>query len=401
SGELLPAYLAFFDYIRDDAEDNVHFAQQGEAVWFEIQQGSKTLRGTASATGVTAEASVAKMEKPSVAVMRRVLENNFRLNYTRYALRPDNTLCIRFDAGAGAGQPYKLYYALKEAALNADMQDDLLVQEFTALKPVDTTVLEMLPDDEKEVKYRFFVKWIEETLKRIAMMNADKQAGGIAWQLMALVYRLDYLLSPQGKTMNEIEKIHGFYYAKDGKTFPEKNLHIRAMLEKLLAKPKSNVVADFYRVKATFAVTQPSGPQAVVNSITDANRDILWWRDNDKEHGMTIALASLEHGATYATFNYSLPQPVAELFELQMRVFHADFFGALGFMENYYDADKKTFSEASIRNRIDTIVQKGRERFPQLVFRLDNIKFTSLLDFGYSFTEEVKYLAENFSKPQS
>ncbi|MBC8042142.1 MAG: hypothetical protein IAF08_01740, partial [Rhizobacter sp.] len=47
SGELLPAYLAFFDYIRDDAEDNVHFAQQGEAVWFEIQQGSKTLRGTA------------------------------------------------------------------------------------------------------------------------------------------------------------------------------------------------------------------------------------------------------------------------------------------------------------------------------------------------------------------
>jgi len=117
---------AFFEYLKDDAAQNVLHERNGNEGRFELFQGSKIVRGTYNNEQLIAEATLAKMPQPSVPVMRRLLEMNFNLYYSRYALDNDR-LCMRFDSDIRAANPNKLYYGLKELAIKADKLDDLLV----------------------------------------------------------------------------------------------------------------------------------------------------------------------------------------------------------------------------------------------------------------------------------
>lgn len=394
--DYLKSYLAFFDYLRDDTENNVKFWEESGKVKFEILQGSKCVRGTADGERVEVEANIAQMDKPSVAVMRRLLERNFTLNYSRFALR-DNVLTLRFDASIAGGQPRKLYYALKEVAIQADTQDDLLVQEFSSLKSVDTVQVEETPTAEKEAKYNYLVKWIQDTLKRAGELDGQKNNGAISWLLLALVYRIDYCLLPQGKLMNDLEKIHGLYYAKDNKPYPQKNSEIQAMLEKLVSQPKENVIRDLYRVKNTFAVTQPSGPDKVTYAVNDATGSYFWWRDNNFAD---VCIACAEHAASYTLFNYSVPPPVHELFQVLLQIIHPEFFKEMGAEGDYFNSAAKSFNTQAINDKVYEIIERGKAKYPALQFKIHNLKYSNLIDFCYSYLMEMKEMSENFNKPK-
>ena len=77
---------AIFDYLRDEEVDNVMHEQDGSKGRFEFYQGSKIIRGFYNETLLEAEVLLAHMPMPSVPVMRRLLEMNFNLYYSRYAL---------------------------------------------------------------------------------------------------------------------------------------------------------------------------------------------------------------------------------------------------------------------------------------------------------------------------
>src|SRR5256885_6147697 len=128
---------AFFQYLKDDELDNVINTQNGKSGTFEFYQGSKIIRGKYDEVSFEGEAVLALMPQPSVPVMRRLLEMNFALYYTRYALDGEK-IYMFFDSDIETANPSKLYYGLKELATKADKQDDLLVQDFTTLNPVDT-----------------------------------------------------------------------------------------------------------------------------------------------------------------------------------------------------------------------------------------------------------------------
>jgi hypothetical protein len=80
---------AFFDYLSDDEAQNVKFQRNGSSGTFEICQGSKIAKGTFDSNAIKAEITLAKMPQPSIPVMRRLLEMNFTLYYTRFALDGD------------------------------------------------------------------------------------------------------------------------------------------------------------------------------------------------------------------------------------------------------------------------------------------------------------------------
>ena len=75
-------------------------------------------------------ARIAKGEQLNVGLLRRLIEHNYGLKYSRYALDAEGYITIVFDTFLLDGSPYKLYYALKEIATHADKQDDLLISEF-------------------------------------------------------------------------------------------------------------------------------------------------------------------------------------------------------------------------------------------------------------------------------
>src|SRR5688572_12687644 len=214
--------IAFFDYLRDDETDNVKLVKETDQYKFLFYQGSKIVRGLFNEQQLEAEIVLAKMPQPSVPVMRRLLEMNFNLYYSRYALH-DDKIYMFFESDIITANPSKLYYGLKELATKTDKQDDLLVQDFTSLQPLDIDHITTIPDHEKEIKFRYFKKWIQETLDLINSVDLDKYSGGIAYLLLALAYRIDYLILPEGKLLLALEKIVEIYFRKDDRQVTEKN----------------------------------------------------------------------------------------------------------------------------------------------------------------------------------
>lgn len=379
---------AFFEYLRDDTINNVVYERNGTGGRFEFYQGSKIVRGRFNNEQVIAEVTLAKMPQPSVPVMRRLLEMNFSLYYSRFALDNDR-LCMRFDSDIEAATPSKLYYGLKELSTKADKQDDLLVQDFAILEKTDTEHITEVPLHEKEVKYEYLQKWIKQTLDTIAGLDADKFSGGISYMLLALGYRLDYLVCPEGKLLNELEKIAGIYFKKDERPVVEKNRDMIEAFKNILAKPKEEIFSYLFRSMYTFSIVAPQNHKAVADSIHGANQNMIWYRDNNYHF---IATQVTEYGISYCQYSYSLPRLISELFLLYMQVNYSDYFKALGFRENYADAAKNTFNTHAIMDRIKEIQDKWKGKYPNADFKIQNLRFDNLVNFDQTFTTEIEFL---------
>lgn len=379
---------AFFDYLRDEAADNVQIERNGSEFKFQLSQGSKIVRGSGNAEHMQAEVSLAKMPEPSVPVMRRLLEQNFSLYYSRYSLDGDR-LCMRFDSDIETANPNKLYYALKELATRADKQDDLLVQDFSSLQTLDTGHITALPETEASTKFAFMQKWISETLEYIQTLDAEKFSGGIAYLLLTLAFRIDYLICPEGTVQAELEKIPILYFTKDEKPATEKNENMIAAFQKLQSRPATDLYKNLFRSKSTFAIVAPQTQKTIAEAIAGANTNMAWYRDNNYP---IIGRQICEYGISYCQYSYSLPRPMSELFLLLMKVNYADYFTSLGFSEPYYDDQKNKFAESDIIEKINSIQQEWRKKYPQLNFKTQQLRFDSLLSFNHSFTSELELL---------
>jgi hypothetical protein len=320
--------------------------------------------------------------------MRRLLEMNFSLYYSRYALDNDR-LCMRFDSDIRAANPNKLYYGLKELAIKADKLDDLLVQEFAALQTVDTEHIIEIPATEKEVKYNFMMTWIRETLDYIATLDADKFSGGIAYLLLSLAFRIDYLICPDGKLLNELEKIVEIYYRKDEKQTMERNQGMMEGFKKLLAKSKEEVYPFLFRSKHTFAIVVPQHHQTVADAINAAAQNMAWYRDNSYPQ---VANNVMEYALSFSQYSYSLPKPLSDLILLYFQINYRAYFEALGFTVPYYDQQGNQFNPEAIRERIEEITESWKAKYPKLQFRMDTLKFNNLVTFNSSFSTEITFL---------
>lgn len=378
---------AFFDYLRDDSVQNVVYERNGAEGRFQLFQGSKIVRGQFSNELLQAEVTLARMPQPSVPVMRRLLEMNFNLYYSRFALDNDR-LCMRFDSDMETASPSKLYYGLKELSTKADKQDDLLVQDFAVLETTDNEHIRPVPDAEREVKYTHLQQWTAEVIDTVAGLDMDKYSGGIAYMLLALVYRIDYLVAPEGKLLNELEKVTGIYFRKEERPVVEKIRDMLEAIKKIQAMPKEEIFRYLFRSNYTFAIVAPQQYKAVADSIHGANQNATWYRDNNHP---AIACQITEYGISYCQYSYSLPRVITEFFHVFMMVNYPGYFGDLGY-ERLYNPVSNTFEKELIIEKIKTIQDKWKEKYPLLEFRTQNLRFDSLVNFDFSFTNELEFL---------
>lgn len=386
--KITESFDAFFEYMRDDAAQNLIYERNGAEGRFEFYQGSKMVRGSFNNELLKAEVTLARMPQPSVPVMRRLLEMNFNLYYSRFALDNDR-LCMRFDSDIKTASPSKLYYGLKELATKADKQDDLLVQDFAVLQTTDSEHIGELPQPEKEVKYEYLQKWIKQVLENIAAVDADKFSGGIAYSLLSLVYRIDYLIVPEGKLLNDLEKIGGIYFKKDERPVVEKNRDMMEEFKKIAAIPKEELFKYLFRSKHTFAIVAPQPYKTIADSIHGASQNMIWYRDNNYPF---FANQICEYGISYCQYSYSLPRIITEFFHLFMTVNYADYFISLGYKEVYYNASKNQFDAQGITGKIKEIQNGWKDKFPLMDFKTQNLKFDNLVSFNHSFTSEIGFL---------
>lgn len=378
----------FFEYLRDEDEQNVIHTREQKGGRFEFFQGSKIVRGTYDNELFEAEVHLAEMIQPSVPVMRKLLEMNFNLYYTRYAIN-GSTISMLFASDIETANPSKLYYGLKELATKADKQDDLLVQDFTVLQPVDTDHMIEIPVEEGVIKYRYFKKWITETLDLIASVDADKFSGGIAYMLLSLAYRIDYLILPEGKLLYDLEKIVEVYFRKDDRQVTEKNQEMIECYQKLAAKSKEEFCPYLFRSKYTFSIVTPQNYKTIADAIYNANQNIGWYREHKQPD---IAAQISEYGLAYCQFSYSVPRPVTDFFHLLMMINYGDYFNDLGYKADFYDKEKEQYNKDAIISRINEIVNKWKEKYPELSFKTEKLKFDNQALFNQSFTTEIEFL---------
>jgi hypothetical protein len=378
----------FFDYLRDEDADNVVHVREGKGGRFHFYQGSKIIRGFYNEELLEAEVILANMPVPSVPVMRRLLELNFNLYYSRYALNGDK-LSMLFDSDIETANPSKLYYGLKELATKADKQDDLLVQDFTTLLPMDVDHLVEIPEEEKAIKLRYYKKWISETLEIIAGIDADKYSGGIAYLLLALAYRIDYMIVPEGKLLLELEKIVEIYFRKDDRLVTEKNQEMMDCYSRLLSKDKAEFYPYVFRSKYTFSIVTPQNFKTIADAIFNANQNIAWYKDNKLPR---IAAQISEYGLSYCQYSYSLPRPISELFHLFMMINYPDYFKELGYKDELYNAENGQYNKEVIIARIEDIESRWKEKYPELKYKTEKLRFDNAVAFNQTFSTEIEFL---------
>lgn len=379
---------AFFDYLGDDQAQNVVYERNGSEGRFHFFQGSRVVRGNFDPETIRAEVTLARMPQPSVPVMRRLLEMNFNLYYSRFALDHDR-LCMRFDSDLETAGPGKLYYGLKELSTRADKQDDLLLEDFSVLESADTGHMNEISDAEKTVKFDWLQKWINQVLETIRGLDADKYSGGIAYMLLSLIYRIDYLIAPEGRLLNELEKTGIIYFKKDEQPVPEKNRDMADSFRKILEIPREEVFRNLIRSRYTFSIVAPQQYKMIADSIHAANQNLVWYRDNGHPE---IARQIAEYGISYCQYSYSLPRVVTEFYHVFMMVNYADYFRDLGFSTVYYEPVSGRFDSKAIIRDVLQIQDNWKEKFPLLDFRTQNLRFDSLVNFNLSFTNEVEFL---------
>ncbi|MBM3416057.1 MAG: hypothetical protein FJY20_06340 [Bacteroidetes bacterium] len=379
---------AFFDYLRDDAVQNVVYERNGAEGRFHFYQGSKIVRGSFNNGFLNAEIILARMPQPSVPVMRRLLEMNFNLFYSRFAL-DNERLCMRFDSDIETASPGKLYYGLKELSTKGDKQDDLLVQDFAILETADSEHMAEIPVKEKEIKYEYLHKWISQALDMIKGLDADKFSGGIAYMLLSLIYRVDYLIAPEGSLLNELEKIGGIYFKKDERAVTEKNRDMAESFRKLLAIPKEEVSRCLIRSKYTFSIVAPQPYKTIADSIHGANQNLVWYRDNNYP---AIACQIAEYGISYCQYSYSMPRVITELYHLFMMVTYSDYFRALGYKKLFYDPASGKFDEEAIEDEIKSVQDRWKEKYPLMDVKTQNLRYDNLVNFNHTFTNEMEFL---------
>ena len=378
----------FFIYLRDDELENVIIESNKSGGEFNFYQGSKIISGFFNEEMFEAKVVLAIMPQPSVPVMRRLLEMNFNLYYSRYAI-DGNKLCMLFDSNIETANPSKLYYGLKELATKADKQDDLLVQDFTSLTPAGLEHLIEIPEEEKEIKYKYFQKWIKETLDLIESIDVDKFSGGIAYMLLALAYRIDYLIIPQGKLLSDLEKIVEVYFRKEERLVTEKNQDMIDGFMKLYARSKEEFFPYLFRSLYTFSIVNPQTHKTISEAIYNANQNISWYKENKQ---FKVAAQISEYGISYCQYSYSLPRPLTELYLLFMMVNYPDFFTELGYSREYYFLDKKEFNQQAILEKIKSIEADWKTKYPNMNVKTDKLKFDDIVSFNQSFTTEIEYL---------
>lgn len=387
----LDAYRAFFQYLRDEREDNVRWWTDNGVLRFEFFQGSKKITGFANDNKFQAESKIAFSEALNVGFMRRLIERNFILQFSRFALDPQNHLIILFDTPRVDASPHKLYMALRELATNADKQDDLLLDEFKMLQAVEADHLQEIPLLEKEAKYHFIQESIQTTLREIqeGPLNREQYPGAVAYLLLNLVFKLDYLVKPEGYMMEELERIQRQYFTKDNKSNIDKNLLLAKDLQKLSERPKEEFFKEMYRVRSTFGITTPVTHDKLVALIDTELPQMDWYCDNGYQ---SVALAITGYIVSSGLFNYALPKPDRDLLHLYMQIMEGAYFRALGFKNDFIDTASGLPNRRSIRRAVEDIVEENRDQFPRFNPRLGEVDFSSLPKFCRTYLLMVKGL---------
>ncbi len=398
--QYLDSVEALLQYLLDPARQNVQWTRHDDQIHFTLLQGSKVVHGHVDGERLRAESRVAHTRELQVAWMRRLLEANGDLNFSHYALDEQGHISLVTFSFLLDGSPYKLYHALRELATHADKQDDLLLDEFDRLAPVEMEHIEPMSEEEKAVRYEFFVQEIRRVLALLddGALPPEQFPAAASYLLLSLVYRLDYLVKPEGYTMETFERLHRDFFTNDGRTVQAKNHDLRRELTALLERPREEFYEELYLVPATFGITEAATHDLFANFVRSELPHMEWYIEHDHPD---FALAIPDYIAGYSLFNHALPPPDRDLLHLYWCVRAYRYFAALGLQYGLVDPATGRLNGSAIRQAVQAVCRKHREAWPRLEPQVRMLHTNGQMAFARSFLQMMARLDLTPRAPES
>lgn len=385
----LKSFVCFLEYLKSDIHENVKYTENNGVVDFYIFQGSKKIEGRFDHKELFVEAKIAKTQALHVGFMRRLIEDNYLLKYCRYALDQEDNITIVFNSFAQDISPYKLYYAFKELAIHADKLDDVLVDEFDDLDVINTGHIRKISQEEKATKSKYLITEIKKVLEHIEMTTLDKHQypGAVSFLLLALSYRLDYFIKPEGFVMEKLELIHnGFFRSKEVEV-SAKNTSMISLFEEILERDRVDIEAEMYEVLSSFGITAPVSHKQLSEFISSELPNMDWYLDNGYK---IFAQAIPDYIVGYSLFNYGLSKPASDFFHLYYKILYDDFFNDLGFKS--HRTLKGVLNEKRIKKSIQKIVTQNEDLYSNIKANMGRLDFSNDIGFASSYLTMIAAL---------
>jgi hypothetical protein len=381
SEKYLQSYTYFFEYLYNESHRNLSYKLIHGVLHFSILQGSIIIEGVADYKKFFAKANIVKTKPNNLPLMRYLLELNYDLKYTKYALDSDLNVVLIFDTLVEDSSPHKLYQALKELAMEADRKDDLFLNKFGNLDSIPRTHTPPLSQGEMYAKYQFVQQEINKTLHQIdnSKLAPQEYPGAITYLILDLVYRIDFLVKPEGIIKERLMYCHELYFDDTTTPVHDKNRLMVERLQQILAISYEELVHQLYTVNSTFGTSKPEGNNMVMSIIEAQQKDLSWYGCH---HPDPYARAICGYIIGHCLYAYALPEPTKALLIFFYRVQYDTFYGELGFEPRLGISRSVT----EIKSKLSLMVKTWQEStYPDLKVDLKALKYENDLSFAQSY----------------
>ncbi len=386
--DILDAYEYFFksliNFNNDVSNENILLSRDKDELNFTIYQGSAKVTGTITKEHFNAQVIVVKKANASVALKRYILERNYQLTYAYY-FSDETYIKLKLFYDNLTMSPQKIFFPIRELALNADFDKEHIKSEFTDVTLEDIEHLKPLDDNELKIKYNSLHEWIDELDAKVQTLPSNDNAGMRAFLYLNILFKIDYLLVPKYKIYQKISKKVQEYFGDENPSIESKNEELRAFIEKLKNMSFEEFSSNLYNAKYTFNPTEKTSFEEMSNFITESLTKIRWYKNN--RYNLIIPTI-YKYIAFYTLYNYGLNQVTKELFHTLVEIQNQAFFTQLEY-PSLYDDENQNFSKRSIVSKIEDIITPHQERFKLLEPFGDELNFTSMNEFSNSFYLQI------------
>jgi hypothetical protein len=214
--------------------------------------------------------------------------------------------------------------------------------------------------------------------------------GGISYLLLDFLYKIDFLVKPEGTIMEVIRACNELYFTDNITSVHDKNKEMIRKVRHLEKTEFKEFEKELYEVNSTFGTSMPEGHQRLAEIIDAQMSDFDWYYEN-KYFAFANGICGYVVG--YSLYSYSLPEPSRDLLKLFYRIVENDYFKQLGFSEVFKNGD--IFYKNRIQAAINSVISQHRSRYPDLKIDFKILQYDDISLFSKSFLMMIRNIDYN------
>lgn len=314
-------------FLENETGDNIMKTSETGMHTYLLLQGSTQAKLCLEEDHFRAEVNLVRGGNWPMALLRKLLEANYRLKYSRYALAED-TIQLVFDTVVDDLDAYKMYYALRELSLHADSHDDLIAHDWVGIELTDVDHLKKLTKAQRDILIDFAQERLLE-LGELLDPASQREEVERASLVMCELFTLDYISCPQGRFAEWIVDVLNDYIQQDI-TQEEANRHAWEHMKRWNSLKDHNWEKEFYSFTSTFGDLEACSLESV-NRLIEAEWSTLNWylKQANSESGLRYGMYIIGK----ILYSYAPPLWVRYLFDISYQLALPQVFQAFGYEE--------------------------------------------------------------------